>query len=45
MTIGTLDEDGLTIDEQLASLDFDMAEAYLLANSLEGLATLLQLKL
>ena len=45
MTIGTLDEDGLAVNEQLASLDFDMAEADLLANGLEGLTTLLQLKL
>ena len=41
MTVGTLDEDGLAIDEQLSPLDLDMAEADLLAYSLERLATFL----
>ena len=42
MTIGTLDEDRLSVDEQLAALDLDMTEAYALGNHLEHLGALLQ---
>ena len=34
VTVGTLDENGLTIDQQLSTLDFNMAEAHTLANDL-----------
>ena len=41
MTVGTLDEDRLTVDKQLAALDFNMAEAYLLSDNLKHIRTLL----
>ena len=40
VAVGTLDEDGLTVEEQLASFDFDMAEAYTLAYHLQHLVAL-----
>ena len=45
MTIGSLDEDRLSVDEQLASGNLDMAEADLLTHSFEHTAILFQLKL
>ena len=42
MTIGALDKDRLSVDEQLAALDLDMTEAYALGNHLEHLGALLQ---
>ena len=44
VTVGTLDEDGLTIDQQLTTLDLDMAEAHLLADNLQHFATLTELE-
>ena len=45
MTVSTFDEDRLTVDEQLPSLDLNMTEAHLLAHSLQHLITFLQLQL
>ena len=45
MTVGTLDEDRLSVDEQLASGNLDMAEADLLTHSFEHTAVFFQLKL
>ena len=45
MTVGTLDQDRLAVDEQLSAGNLDMTEAHLLAHHLEYLVALLQLKL
>ena len=38
MTVGTLDEHRLTVDKQLAVLDFDLAEAHFLRDDLHDIA-------
>ena len=40
MTVSTLDEDGLAVDEQLATLNLDVAETYALGGSLDEVALL-----
>ena len=40
MTIGSLDEDGLSVDEQLASGNLDVAESDFLAHHFEQLAAM-----
>ena len=45
MTIGSLDEDGLSVDEQLASGNLDMAESDFLAHHFEQLAAMAELDL
>ena len=45
MTVGTLDEDRLSVDEQLTSGNLDMAEADLLTHSFEHTAVFFQLEL
>ena len=44
VTVGTLDEDRLAIDEQLASTDLYVAEAHLLTHDFQHLVALLELE-
>ena len=45
MTVGTLDENRLAIDEQLSPLDLYMAEAHFLAHDFQNFFTLFELEL
>ena len=40
MTVNTLDEDGLSVDQQLTTLDFNMTETDSLTNNLQHLVAL-----
>ena len=40
MTVGTLNEDGLAVDQQLAALDFYLADAYALRNGFHQLVAI-----
>ena len=44
VTVGTLDEDRLAIDQQLASTDLYVAEAHLLTHDFQHLVALLELE-
>ena len=43
MAVGTLDEDGLAVDEQLSALDLDMTEAHTQRNYLQHLVAILEI--
>ena len=45
MTVGTLDKDRLTVDQQLTALDLYVTETHLLTDSLQQLTTLTELNL